>query len=367
MNREAISVVQVADCLARGGKERVAVNLANGLARLGCDSHLMGTRSLGPLAEEAGPAVKVWCADRSARFDLKGVRRIARYLQDHRIDIVHSHNYSSSYLMRVVFRFGRRKPVHVFHDHAGPRVGSRKLMVLDRLFLRHIDGCIAVSEPLYERARRLFPLPADRCVLIRNGVQVFAEHHPWQGRPTVVQVANIREAKNHLLAVRTAAALRKRIPDLSWVCVGATHEPYASQVRALIGELGLSGCVEIRGECSDVRSVLRQAHVGVLTSSAEGLPMAVLEYMAEQLPVVMTDVGHGPTMLREAQAGIVVPPDSSEQLTEALTEVFADPDRARRMGRNGRALVMAKYSVDAMVQQVHSLYRLLLASRRARS
>jgi len=141
-----------------------------------------------------------------------------------------------------------------------------------------------------------------------------------------------------------------------------TEVSYRQQVRDLAESLGVAAGFRLLGAQTDVRPFLRQAHVGVLTSVGEGLPLSVLEYMAEGLPVVMTDVGQAPALVRGAEAGLVVPPQNPEALAEAVAGLLADADRRRTMGENGRRLVAAEYSVDAMVDRVAGLYKELLGA-----
>jgi len=363
-----ISVLQLLDTLAIGGKERVAVSLANGLARIGCASHVLGSRSLGPLANDVSADVRLWCAERRGRFDLGGIKKIARYVDEHEIDIIHSHNRFSSYLTRFVLRLCRKKPLHVVHDHSGPGLHSRKQAILDRLLLSSVDAYISVSHELHERASRLLPLPADRCVFIRNGVHVPAEKPPFEGSPTVVQVANLHNVKDHLTAARAANLLRQSLPELRWRCIGRIPDPpttYVEQLRKLVASLGLDDCFELLGERTDVEDLLAEAHVGVLTSYAEGLPLSLLEYMACGLPVVMTDTGQGPQIVRQADAGTVVPVGQPEKVAQALLDILSAPDKARKLGENGRRHVIEHFSTDKMVQEVHAFYQRIIEDRPA--
>ena len=75
MSADCLSILQVVDSLAVGGKERVAVDLANGLAEIGCDSRVLCSRSGGALAAELSDDVCLWCAERTAKLDMGGIRR----------------------------------------------------------------------------------------------------------------------------------------------------------------------------------------------------------------------------------------------------------------------------------------------------
>ena len=365
-----ITVVQLLDTLAVGGKERVAVNLANGLAALGCKSHVIASRNTGPLAEAISPEVSLWHADRKGRFDLAGVLRIARYFDDNAVDVVHSHNQSSSYLARFAVKLCRSRPAHVVHDHKGAGLNSRKQAFLDRFLLNRVDAYISVSQELRDRAARLLDIRAGRCIFVRNGIRIPPEAPAYVGRPTVVHVANLHPPKDHATAMRAAAALRRRIPDLRWRCIGRiSPEPhqYVDEVRGLIAGLHLEGCVELLGERSDVEGLLREANVGVLTSQSEGLPLSVLEYMACRLPVVVTETGQAPAIVRASGGGAVAPTGDAEAIAEALHETLKDPSRANLMGRKGRTYVAEGFSVETMVQEVLRLYDDILADLPVRS
>lgn len=360
--------MQVIDTLNAVGKAGVAINMANGLQRLGYDSHLIATRRMGPLLPMVSEEVHTWFANRRSRLDLAGIRRIAFRVDSLDIDVLHTHGRFAAYLTRIVLRFCKHKPIHVVHDHDGPALGNRKLTLYDWLMLRSADGYIAVSRALRQRAAKLLKLSEERCVYVCNGIDVPPPRDPWQGRPTVIQVANIHWPKGHSTAVRAAAIVRQRFPDLQWICVGRVGDPSSSYVRdvqELVDSLDLSGCVKLIGESLQVNSLLREAHVGVLTSDAEGLPLSLLEYMAGQLPVVTTEVGEGPTIVREAQAGIVVPPGDPQAVAEGISTLLADPADAQLMGRRGHAHVVSHFSIDNMARQVDSLYRRLLPTERA--
>ena len=85
---QRVAVAQVVDTLGLGGLERVAVTLANGLAARGYDSHLIATRAEGEFRDRVSDDVKVYCAHRRSRWDLRGMARLARYIERERLDVV---------------------------------------------------------------------------------------------------------------------------------------------------------------------------------------------------------------------------------------------------------------------------------------
>ena len=354
-------VAQVMNSLGRSGLEYVASRLAQAFAQPDCDSHLLVTsRVSGDLFDEMLGEVRVEFFRRSWPLDLSPIRRLGRYLEENDIQLVHSHNWVSAYQVWAALRMSSARPVHVLHDHCGSYDEWRG--PLDRVVLGSLDAVFTVTEPVRERFARLLGLGADRALRLPNGVALGPEGTPWTGRPTVIQVANFHVAKAHDTAFRSAALLREHIPDLHWVCVGDLEEnlEYTGRMRELFDALELEGCVELVGGCSDVRERLREANVGVLTSDTEGLPVSILEYMAESLPVVMTDVGQAPRLLEESQAGIVVPPQDPESFRDALAGLLGDPSEAATLGQRGREYVGRSFSDEVMIDSVRALYRDLL-------
>lgn len=357
-------IAQVVNSLGFGGLEGVAVRLANALAKTDLDSHvLLTSRASGDLMEQLSPQVATWRMGRRWAVDLAAVRRMSRYFDEHEILLVHSHNWVAAYLAQAAIHFAKSSPIHVLHDHCGVYDEWRR--VFDRVFLRRLQAVIAVSEPVRKRFGEVLGFGSERCLWIPNGVEIGPVVAPWQGRPTVVQVANFKDPKAHDVAFEAAARLRGVVPELRWVCVGALDEDlrYTQRMEKLFADRGLEGCLEMPGGCHDVRGRLQEANVGVLTSDEEGLPLSVLEYMAESLPVVMTDVGQAPVLLAECGGGRVVAPRDPGALVGALGEYLADRDLSRRTGEAGREYVREKFSREVMLEGVQSLYAALFSER----
>ena len=357
------AVAQIVNSLGIGGAERVALNLANGLATSDCQAHIIVTRRSGGLQKLLSPEVNFFNADRKVRLDWAALRRLGRYIDDNEIQILHAHDRTTCVVLRLALLFAKRRPLQIVHDHAGHEIEHGPSALFNRLFLRHLEGYIAVSDGLRQRAENLLPLAAERCVWIPNGITISPPHPAFDGPPTVIHVANLQEPKGHRTAMQSAALLRRQIPELRWRCVGRCLEDmeYVRNLRAQIQELDLDGCVELLGEREDVRSLLRQAHVGVLSSDLEGLPLAILEYMSESLPVAATRVGQVPAILNASGGGTVVPVGDAAALAGEIARMLGSETLRRDMGAAGRRHVVEKFSVEAMLLQVREFYAELFA------
>src|SRR5687768_3548621 len=112
-----IRVMHITDTLYAGGKERVAVDLANLLPRSRYETFLCTTRREGPLADLIQPDVGRLRLDRKRVFDSRALRRLVAFIREKNIEILHAHG-PSLFIARVASLFAPR-PLVVWHNHFG--------------------------------------------------------------------------------------------------------------------------------------------------------------------------------------------------------------------------------------------------------
>ena len=143
-------------------------------------------------------------------------------------------------------------------------------------------------------------------------------------------------------------------------------ESYAQSVREAISRLGLETHVSILGTRPDVPEILAASDIGVLSSSSEGLPLALIEYGMAGLGVVCTRVGECPRVLRDGQLGLLVPPSDPQALAAALLDLLNHPEKRSQLGNDLAENVRREYSPDERISQLVDFYRKILAYRAER-
>jgi glycosyltransferase involved in cell wall biosynthesis len=133
------------------------------------------------------------------------------------------------------------------------------------------------------------------------------------------------------------------------------ESPCASQIRLL----GL-----VHGE--EKQRALRESECVVLPSYAEGLPMALLEGMAEELPAIATHVGSIPAIVDDGAEGFLVPAGDVDALADRICRLASDPALRQSMGRRARERVERDFSQTAMARRVFQIYQAAL-NRKTRS
>jgi glycosyltransferase involved in cell wall biosynthesis len=117
------------------------------------------------------------------------------------------------------------------------------------------------------------------------------------------------------------------------------------------------GLVEWWGFQDDMEDVYRQASIVTLPSYGEGLPTVLIEAASSGRPIVTTDVPGCREVVQDGVNGLLVPPRDPQALAQALETLARDPDLRKKMGENGRRLVLERFSGHQINQQTIAVYR----------
>jgi L-malate glycosyltransferase len=368
------------DSLNVGGTETQAVELATRLDAERYDVTLGCLRARGPLLEKlAGTAVSVREFYPQGGMDSIGgifqMLRLAIFLRRGGYRIFHAHDLYANLLgvpaavmARVpVIISSQRDLAHLDLYKTRRRVWLRRLQNLSTAVLTNAgavrDAVLAENHFAPKKVR-----------VIYNGVDMEkfgrgSRDRDWlmpgeqhQNEKWIVLVGNmLTDVKGHPWLIAAAASITREFPETRFVLVGDGEK--RKDFERMAGELGLDRHFLFLGRRDDVPRILACCDIAVLPSRAEGLPNAVLEYLAAGLPTVASRVGGNAEILEDGRTGLLVPPQDSTALAEALLHLLRDPEFAARLGKNGREYVASEFSVQRMVANTDQLYTELLLSR----
>ena len=355
-----------------GGAERMALAFLSRCDRRRFSPTLICLLGRGPLLEAARQAgIPCLGLDWRGAVDLGAIRAFRHFLQEYRIDLIHSFGLRADLVSRLLGNRllgargqDRRRIVCGLRDTGDWR--SRAHTLADRWTAGRVDRFIANSEAARQAFIARERLPADRIVTIPNGLdlptgsvdiaQARADFGVEAGRfPVLVQVANIRIAiKGYDVLLDVARRLADRHPGLLVLCVGQDYS--GGRLAAMVAEQGLSDHVRLTGYCADVRAPLALADVFTLASRHESFPVSILEAMAAGAPVVASHVGGVPEIIRHGENGLLAPAGDVDRWTETLDRLIRDQAERRRLGEAGRQTVAERFTLDAMVERIQGVY-----------
>jgi glycosyltransferase involved in cell wall biosynthesis len=250
----------------------------------------------------------------------------------------------------------RRPRVVAVYQLPVPAVNRRQRLT-KRLTSRVVDSHVGVGVRTSRVIEELVGLRVGSVETIHNGVpDVVTDAAPrLTNGPIIGAIGRLAFQKGFDVLLR---AMRE-LDEATAVIVGDGEERLPLQ--ALARSLGVADRTIWAGWSDDVPSRVRSFDVFVLPSRFEGFPLAVLEALLAEKPVVAADVGSVAEAVVPGETGFLVPPDDPGALAAAIGQVLADADLRRRLGARGRSLVLSRFTASHMARSFRALYDRLLA------
>lgn len=232
------------------------------------------------------------------------------------------------------------------------------LLLADKV--SHADFVACASWFMRAQAMRTAS-PADwsKLHVVRCGIDPVAmptTATPGDGPPLFVCVGRLSSEKGHRGLLEAFATVRRQIPQAQLDLVG--DGPLRQELEALGGDLGISDAVRFHGALSEAETLGRiaAAHILVLPSFMEGLPLVIMEAMALGKPVVASGVAGIPELVRTGENGLLVPPSDWQALGAAMVALASDAAMRQRLGKAAKADVLEYFAIDRAVQPLISLF-----------
>jgi len=345
-------IVQIIDSLEIGGAEKMAVNYANSLATRIVFSGLVATRAEGNLKKQIDNKVSYLFLNKKSTFDITAIVRLKKYCKDNKIDFVQAH--SSSYFISILLRLIYPKIKIIWHDHNGLSefISSEKSFVL-KLTSFFFKGIIVVNYKLKKWAvnelncKKVLYLPNFTSIESSLNDETILEG--LSGK-RILCLANLRHQKNHLFLIEVAVKLKKSNPEWTFHLVGKDfHDDYSKQVKELIITNNLEKTVFIYGSKNDIKNILNQSDIAILTSKSEGLPIALIEYGLLKKPVVSTSVGEIPQIIINELNGFITRVDDVDLFYQKIKILINDNNLRIQMGNTLHKTIMENNSSDAVI------------------
>lgn len=255
--------------------------------------------------------------------------------------LIHSHGYNSGLVGKLASQLLHIPIIHTVHGSSLLDMKTRNPKAsLEKWLLTGIkyDAEISVATTFLKH-----PNVNTNVRIIPNGVNVeeFDEIHVDKNEePTLIWVGRNDPVKGLTVLRQAILKVRKKIPNLK---------------AKLVTGGSLTGKALIKA--------YKKSHVFVLPSFAEGQPITLLEAWAAKLPVVVTNVGDNPLMVKDGVNGYLIEPNNVAQLTNAILKVFRARTKDVAMGESGHNLVKRCYSWEQVADQTWDIYQEVLTAK----
>ena len=327
------------------------------LVRVLFTSPVVVLRGVKAMLEYGGTDVKVRAM---TPFYLAEALLIGEWMRKRRLDHLHSH-FAGAVAVVAMFMARAYNKTFSFTIH-----GPDEYMDLRALNVKQKSQAakfvITISEFGRAHLLRILGMGArDHVSTVRLGVdlQEFqpVQHRVQAGMPVhLVCVGRLVKEKAQDVLLEALAILLKRGLDVRLTLVG--NGIAEEQIKQVARNLDLQSHVTFTGALSqpDTHAILQSADIFVLPSFAEGIPVALMEAMAMEIPCISTTVMGIPELITNGQDGILVQPGSVDDLAAALQVMIADSELRQTIGKAGRNKVAESFNLGINVPQLHRVF-----------
>jgi glycosyltransferase involved in cell wall biosynthesis len=303
--------------------------------------------------------------------DLKALFALTWLIFREKPDIVHTHSSKAGILGRLAAKLVGVPHIvhtphgHVFYGHFGA-FASRMFLWVEKLFSRFTDQMVALTEGEMDDYIKLSVCSREQLVKIHSGVDVKqfmqSNGNMMEKRRSLGldQYGNVVGFIGWLLPIKGAEYLLKAMayiwqeyPETFLVLVGKGDLDMDLRAQAL--QVSSNGRVKFLGWRDDIHEIMPVFDMLVLPSLNEGMGRVLVEAMAAGKPVVASDVGGIPDLVRHGETGYLVPPADEKALSDSIKKLLADPGNAWEMGQQGKKLCQ-QFSLEAMIAKLDDLY-----------
>lgn len=364
-NQIQIRVAYIIGQLTFGGTEYQLIELARNLNHKRFKILVICLSNQAPLSKllvEAGCDTRI--LNRETRGRLLVLWDLYHLFHGFKPDIVHSYAYASRAAIPVSKIFLKSK--NIVSIRTQPKV---QITWVDRLLGSFADHILTNSKKAAAAIQFGFQKIVP-CQVIYNGIDLqkfdleagldfISQSSAHPGIRVICLVARLHPVKGVDVLLDAFAIISNTLDDVQLWIVGDGPEREKLQKQA--EQLGISSKVIFWGHQEKIPSILARVDIGVLSSHAEGLPNAIIEYMAAKLPVVAIDVGGNSEAVVHGKTGLLVPAGNVPALADAIITILGDPDLADQYGQDGRQRVAELFTLGRMVQETEALYEKLIS------
>lgn len=325
-------VLQIANSvgLQSGGAERLAHDLHLDLLDDGVDAHILALEAcdLGQLPQARSLGMGSSYDPRTPFALLRAIREVAP-------DLIHAHLFPTSAHLAVLKALGRIKVPLIFTEHNTSN-RRRDMMTgkwIDPKIYRAYDRIYCISEGTKNELIKAFPDLKHKVEVIANGARLRFDAIPDRRREAPVKllaIGRLHVQKNFEALLDAVGRLPRGLTELTILGEGALRDQLERQASAL------NIMVRLEGHVSDPKPFLAKADIFVVPSSWEGFGLAAVEAMNAGLPIVASDVaGLREVVGVDGGCALLVDPDNTETISQAIQRLIEDRALADELGQNG--------------------------------
>jgi len=322
---------------------------------------------------DLGCRVSVFQIDNFSRlYTYRNFSRLIGHLRETKPDVVHTFFPVSNILGVLAARLAGIQQIVASRRDFGEWM-SRRYLFMTRVANRFVARIVTNSNEVKRLTQQVEKFPEDRIVVIYNGIDMgtFRPGTPKMnlrrelqipaGSKVIGLIANYRPMKRHDTFVRAANEIIRERDNIDFILVGENAVPGEPKkaIQQLVRMLGIQRRVHFAHADGNVRDFLSMLDVGVNCSEGEGLSNAIMEYMATDIPCVVSSSGGNPDLVSDGINGYTFPLGDHHALAQRILLIIDDDLARQRFIQKSKEKLRDEMSLETMISRFTKLYRSL--------
>lgn len=357
--------------LGWGGQEHRILAEINGFRRRGSAVWLIAPMDSQIYQRASQAGVQVLAQHFNQRCLLPfHVLRLAWWLHRHRIEIVNPHSSRDGWMLTLAARIAR-VPLIIRSRHFDVPIPNKSLSRL--MYKEWSHHIITTSPKITSSLISTFNLDPGGITTLPTGVDLerfkpegtkadFSKFVPSQQTPLIGMITVIRAAKG-IQVLAEAVHLLKAQYGIHVHCIIAGEGPALDFVKSVVTQFSVGNQFTFLGHREDVPEIMRALDIIAIPSFHEAIPQSGLQALALGVPVVASDVGGIPSIIKHGETGRLVPPHDAAALAAAIRETLEEKLQTQAMCRAGQEFIVNHHSLDTMLDRLDAIYRQHLGER----
>ena len=346
-----------------GGGQKLALDIAIGLHKI--NDFEVSVLCVGEAEENIfskiadSNNINVNYLNKKDGFSFKTCFDVLKYINKYKPDVVSTHLRALTYVVLAALINRKPKYYHTVHNIAA-KEAEDGLATIEKIAYRYAGFTpIAISDFCKDTISDYYGISNSKIPVIYNGIDTkrYSYSIPYENRDRkvirIISTGRMQPVKRHLIMIKAFSILHKKNPNTELFFLGDGE--LRKDIENEIKNNNLEKCIKVCGVISDVQIELNKAHIYLMASEYEGLPLSVLEAMSCGLPIIATKAG-GTIDIVDDSNGFLCDVDDSDQIALAL-EMLTSNYELRKKLSEGSVLKASKYDISKCVEDYSNLFR----------
>jgi len=293
--------------------------------------------------------------------------KLSGLIKKNKIEIIHSNSRTTQVLGSLLSRF--TSALHIYTCH-----GFFKNWLSRLLFPGWGDKVIAISEAVKGHLMNYFGVREEAIKVIHHGIDIdrfkipacsadrqnaklkieIKKKFSLGDGPVVGIVARLSDVKGHIYLIEAMRSVLEEVPDAQLLIVG--EGKMKKELVSLCSRMEITKNIFFIPSVYDTSEILSIMDLFVLPSLAEGLGLSLMEAMATGLAVIGSDVGGIRNLIRNEYNGLLVKPQDTQGLSDAILGLLLDFKKRRFLADNAQIFIQQNFSQEKMVLETEKIY-----------